>query len=568
MAEVRQIPSAVGAFEAQVFDMGKTYRTIMTQEASRRKAQSDQKKELDKMMANTYAAKGKGRLQDMPELEKQYKELQDYYVNNGSAIMKGGQEFLEFQKKRSEFIFEAEQANLRKQRDQQLSPFFKLKLDKEGLSDKSNELMTIFNLPYNDPRRKNYQYEGSDGQMHGIDELNVTDIEKYTRFNEIDLIKNINTSAPISKVRDLTIEPSEDYGLQKGYKIAVTDEVALRDPIKISQAVTGTLASTPDARRYYRDMFQMESPEVLQNATKEMSLFNSIYKSAGYGQVVNLDNDGKPGVTNEVEYALYRNLKANLPQELGEKISTSLMTAQLGAERLDLSKRQFSMYKSIIDQNLPIDVSTSLFVSKLGEGNFGPKQIQAARDFAKAESAVIGNPYTNSGGAKPADVIYVAPGEKEPASLNAIGRLTPNEQNKMGKRGYFVYTIQTPMITGSGESAKPIQTFEDARKKGGDGYKYAKDKNNNVYRIESVRVPLDPAVTSPVVNSGIIKATYGKVQEAQQGNVMYDINWKRLQQGGGRQPLGLGIETGGPRGVISNFFNWGEQNYGTSRRGQ
>jgi len=83
--------------------------------------------------------------------------------------------------------------------------------------------------------------------------------------------------------------------------------------------------------------------------------------------------------------------------------------------------------------------------------------------------------------------------------------------------------------------------------------------------MEAIRVPLDPAVTSPVVNSGIIKATYGKVQEAQQGNVMYDIGWKRLQGGGGRQPLGMGIETGGPGRRMSSFLNWGEQNYGTGR---
>jgi hypothetical protein len=367
MAEVRQIPSAVGAFEAQIFDMGKTYQTVRSQAAAKAKAQSDQKKEMDKMMANTYAAKGKGRLQDMPELEKQYKELQDFYVNNGSAILRGGDAFLEFQNKRSEFIFEAEQANLRKQRDQQLSPFFKLKLDKEGLSDKSNELMTIFNLPYNDPRRKNYQYEGSDGQMHGIDELNVTDIDKFDKFNEIDLMKNIESTVKPEKITDLKVEPSGKWGVSGGFPILVTGTTSLRNPIEIAQAVTGTLASKPDAVKYYSNMFNQETPESLQKASDEMDLFNSIYKGAGFGQVVNLERDGKAGISNEVEYALYRNLKSNLPQDLGDKISTQLASLQLSARGLGLRFRQFE--EKLKDQ--PID---AVMIQDIESGKFDPKK--------------------------------------------------------------------------------------------------------------------------------------------------------------------------------------------------
>jgi hypothetical protein len=364
---VKPLPSAVGAFEAQVFDMSKTYKTIMTQDAARRKAQADQKKELDKMMANTYAAKGKGRLQDMPELEKQYKELQDYYVNNGSAIMKGGQEFLEFQKKRSEFIFEAEQANLRKQRDTQLSPFFKLKLEKEGLSQESENLMRIFNLPYNHPERKNFTYKGSDGLDHGIDELNVTDIEKYTKFNEADLMNNIVRTAPATKVTDLSIDAGKEWGVPGAGPILVTGTTQLRDPIKISQAVTGALASTPDAVRYYREMFNSETPESLQAASDEMKKFNSVYKAAGFGQVVNLERDNTPGISNEVEYALYRNIKANMPQDLGDKISTQLASLQLRARGLGLRFRQFE--EKLKDQ--PID---AVMIQEIESGKFDPKK--------------------------------------------------------------------------------------------------------------------------------------------------------------------------------------------------
>jgi hypothetical protein len=366
MAEVRQIPSAVGAFEAQVFDMGKTYRTIMTQAAAQRKAQSDQKKELDKMMVNAYAAKGKGRLQDMPELEKQYNELQNYYINNGSAIMAGGKEFLEFQKKRSEFIFEADAANLRKERDKQLSPFFKLKIDKEGLSQESENLMRIFNLPYNHPERKNFTYKGSDGLDHGIDELNVTDIDKYTKFNEIDLMKDIETTVKAKKVTDLKVEPSGKWGVGGGFPILVTGTTELKDPIEIAQAVTGTLSSKPDAVRYYKEMFNKETSSSLQNASYDMDMLNSIYRGAGFSQFVNFDNDGNAGITNEVEYAIYRNLKSNLPQDLGDKISTQLANLQISARGLGLRFRKFE--QELQDQ--PIDAK---MISDIESGRFNPR---------------------------------------------------------------------------------------------------------------------------------------------------------------------------------------------------
>jgi hypothetical protein len=523
MAEVRQIPSAVGAFEAQVFDMGKTYRTIMTQEASRRKAQSDQKKELDKMMANTYAAKGKGRLQDMPELEKQYKELQDYYVNNGSAIMKGGQEFLEFQKKRSEFIFEAEQANLRKQRDQQLSPFFKLKLDKEGLSDKSNELMTIFNLPYNDPRRKNYQYEGSDGQMHGIDELNVTDIEKYTRFNEVEFMKKINTVAPKKVVKDLRIEPSQEYNLPKGYQIAVTGEYEIRDPVKIVQAVTGELISTPDARNTYAKMFNNETPESLVKASEEMKIFNQVFKSAGYAQIINSETDNQPGITNPEEFAIYRNLKANLPQNLGEKISTQLVTAKLGMERANLAQRKWANFLDLQSRNIPIDEAANRFI----DTNPTDKQLE---DFAKSETKLLAATYAGGGGTMPGKVTYFKPGTFNPTK-DSPGLTNVGAPSFIGNKGVLVYTTQERLMKTEDNKEVPITDIDEARRLYGSAYEYRVDpKTNNVFAAESTVVPVG-GITS-AERGRLLKYGYLRASQAQKGQEAFDMLYKGLYQTG------------------------------------
>lgn len=543
MAEVRQIPSAVGAYEAQVFDMSKTYRTIMTQAAAQRKAQADAKKELDKMMANTYAAKGKGRLQDMPELEKQYNELQNYYIANGSAILKGGKEYMEFQKKRSDFIFEAEQANLRKERDKQLSPFFKLKLEKEGLSDKSNELMTIFNLPYNDPRRKEYRYEGSDGQMHGIDELNVTDIDKYTRFNETDLMKTIAATARPSKVKDLRIEPSEAYKLPKGYQIAVTGEYEIRDPLTITQAVTAELAGKPDARNYYRNMFEQETEQSLAEKSENFKVFNQIYKAAGQTQFVKTETDNQPGITNETEYAIYRNLESFLPRDLGEKISTQLVSAKLGIERLGFAKRKWMDTLAIDARNRPIDEAANIFL----DSNPTDRELQ---DFANSESKLLGITYAGGGGAMPGNVKYFKPGTFNPAK-DAPGLTNVGAPSFIGNKGVMVYTTQERAMKIDGDKEVPITDIDEARKIYGSAYEYRKDpKTNTVFATESTVVPVGGI--TPAERGRLVKYAYLRASQAQKGEEAFGMLYKGLYQSGtgaipepgGRVIVGKGKSSG------------------------
>jgi len=471
MSLIRPKRFDVGEYQAQVYDMSAVYRTVMQQAAVQQKQQVDAKRELDKMMANTYAAKGKGRLQDMPELEKQYQDLQNYYINNNSAILKGGKEFLEFQKKRSEFIFEAEEANLRKERDKQLSPFFKMNLEKEGMSDKATELMTIFNLPYNDPRRKEYQYEGTDGKLHGIDELNVSDIEKYRRFNESELMKNIVSTAPIAKVKDLKIEP--------------------------------------------------ETPESLQKASDEFKLFNQVYKQAGYGQIVSTELDNQPGITRFDEYAIYRNLKANMPQDLGDKISTQLVSAELGMKRFDLAQRKWSNFLNIQERMLPIDEAANRMLDK----NVTDKDLQ---DFAFGESKLLRATYEGAGGTIPAEVKYYKPGTfnqtKHAPGLTATGAPSFLDKNS----GVLVYTTQKRAVDADGAA---ITDITEARSRYGSGYEYKiRPDTKEVYMVESVVVP-QKGIT-PAERGRLLKYGYLRAAQSQQDEDAYNMLYKGLYQSG------------------------------------
>lgn len=542
MSLIRPKRFDVGEYQAQVYDMSAVYRTVMQQAAVQQKQQADAKREMDKMMANTYAAKGKGRLQDMPELEKQYQDLQNYYINNNSAILKGGKEFLEFQKMRSEFIFESEEANLRKERDKQLSPFFKMNLEKEGMSDKATELMTIFNLPYNDPRRKGYKYIGADGKLHGIDELNVSDIEKYRRFNESELMKNIVATAPIAKVKDLKIEPSEKYNLPKGYAISVTGEYAIRDPLKIAQAVTGELAGKPDARDYYENMFRNETPQSLQKASDEFKLFNQVYKQAGYGQIVSTELDNQPGITRFDEYAIYRNLKANMPQDLGDKISTQLVSAELGMKRFDLAQRKWSNFLNIQERMLPIDEAANRMLDK----NVTDKDLQ---DFAFGESKLLRATYEGGGGTIPAEVKYYKPGTFN-QTKHAPGLTTTGAPSFLDKNsGVLVYTTQKRAVDADGAV---ITDITEARSRYGSGYEYKiRPDTKEVYMVESVVVP-QKGIT-PAERGRLLKYGYLRAAQSQQDEDAFKMLNTLYQGGGGAVPEpGTDILMGG-RGKGSSF---------------
>lgn len=542
---VRALPSAVGAFEAQVFDTSKIYKTVMEQESARRKEQATQKAELDKMMANTFSVKGKSRLQDNPELEKEFQQVQDYYISNNAAIQKpGSPERMEFMKKRSAWMFNAQEAGLRKERDAQLSPYFKAKVDKEELSDKSKELMTIFNLPYNDKRRQDFTYIGADGQPHGIDELNVTDIEKYQKFYERDLMKDIAAVAKPKDIKDLQIRPSTEFNLPKGYSIELTGTTRLVDPETVIQAVTGTLKSTPDARKQYGEMLQSEiltNPNFQQDAANELRLFNDMYKSAGYGRVVNAELDNQPGVTNEVEYAIYRNLKSTLPQDLGNKISTALMNAELGKQRLDLAragldlnKRKWANTLSQQQQNLTIDAGANAFFDSV------PTEKQVI-DFANSESKLLGTTGGGTGGALPSMVKYFKKGQKIDApGLSGIG----NPSN-VGNRGVVVYTSQNRLIKPDGTDFDDI---EDARKEYGSAYEYKQNEKGQVFALKSVVVPVDGVSTAE--RGRLLKIAYLNASEAQKGQEAYEMLYKGLYGSGSGKITepGTTIQVGRGRG--------------------
>ena len=90
MAEVRPIPSAVGAFEAQVIDFNKTYKAIVDNAAAIRKRQAQAQKDIEKQMDVALADKRAIRPQDSDYVEEKRQEVYNYYFQNRDNIMAGG----------------------------------------------------------------------------------------------------------------------------------------------------------------------------------------------------------------------------------------------------------------------------------------------------------------------------------------------------------------------------------------------------------------------------------------------------------------------------------------------
>jgi hypothetical protein len=498
MADIRPIPYSVGQYEAQVFDLSGMTRVMAQQQAAQRKAQQEAKKEIDKLMANTYAAKGKGRLQDMPELEKQYEELQNYYINNNSSILKGGKEFLEFQKKRSDFIFEAEQASLRKERDKMLMPYFSTKAGKDELSEDAKNLLTVFNLPYNDQRRKDFTYMGADGQMHGIDELNLADVEKYTKFDEAKFAQSIQSTVKDRVIEDVSFNKNYQ-GLNTGLPLQITGRTVVKDPYGVAERFTGAWASTPDTERYFSKRFNSLTPEEIQQANEEFKTFNSIYKAAGLTNIVNTENDKTPGISNAFEYGLYTTLKQNLPQDLGERVSTSVASLMLAQRNYELS---FAKFRRNIETK-PIEQVLIEEIRNVGKSNFN----------GTAWSQMLQSSF--GGGDK------------------ALGGVVANQFNYDKTTGKMTVITQKPLLDANGQY---VYSFEEAQniagapaKKGKDGQAvgsgFAKKFGENIYYYREEKVyNLDP--TSPTFESeanGIFDQIQGALPAGAESNTLQSL---------------------------------------------
>lgn len=323
MAEVRQIPSAVGAFEAQVFDLSSITRQMSSQLAQQKRAQQEARKEADKSLAEIANSKAGARSQDIPYLQDKENELKNYFSQNINRLQPGTEEYKKFNELKTDFIYETQRSKNEKEKQVRFATYASANASKEKLSDETRGIIETQKLPINDPRRAQFKKKFDDGREAGIDELDLGDLNKFSIFDETELQRSIKASPGATyDVKD--VEFNKNFkGLKSAYPITITGTTRITDPFTVTREYINFINKTPDTLDTYTKQFNALTDEQKQVATEEMKAMKNVFKAAGAADF-QFEDDDTAGVTNAFEYGLFLNLKRNLPRDLGQTVSTAV----------------------------------------------------------------------------------------------------------------------------------------------------------------------------------------------------------------------------------------------------
>jgi hypothetical protein len=315
MAEVRPIPSAVGAFEAQVIDFNKTYNAIVQNAAAIRKRQAQAQKDIEKQMDVALADKRAIRPQDSDYVEEKRQEVYNYYFQNRDNIMAGGKAAGELKMKMGEFTSAVNQSSSLNRRGMSLNPAWKEAMkDENQMDDGLTEVQRVWSLPINDPKRKNATFDRG-GYQASIDEFDVPDISYYKKFNEIKDIYD-----PITKnVKPYTVETMRLTTNPKiGKYVDQTTKLQLYNPTEIVNTVTAAVSGSK-SRGFLSDYGkQLAVYKSMPQGDRDLELKSVIeaYKDLEGTDMTSwfAKQGGTAGIDNELELAAFKQLQNNLPQ--------------------------------------------------------------------------------------------------------------------------------------------------------------------------------------------------------------------------------------------------------------
>lgn len=369
MAEVRPIPSAVGAFEAQVFDLSSLTRQLSSQVAAQRKAQQEAKKEADKAIAELSTARAGGRSQDLPYLNGLYNEVTNYYSQNSGRLQPGTEQYKKFNELKANFLYETQRSKNEKEKQLRFDTYASVNASKEMMSDDSKELVRVQRLALNDPGRVQFTKKLSDGREVGIDDLDLPDLEKISRFDEVELQKNIES---VDKVDVETTSFTKNLaGLNLGAPVIQSKVVQMRRPSAVIDMYAATYKKTPDAKNVLDSEWNSLTPEEKIRVNAEFRNFSKVYQAAGIKEAVTVDESDKTkGISNGFEYGAYKALKNTLPMEIKQDFDLSV------ANFLN-SQRRFNAWMQANRQKTQGQAVYKWVGQTITSGRFDPQEIKS-----------------------------------------------------------------------------------------------------------------------------------------------------------------------------------------------
>lgn len=460
MAEVKQIPSAVGAFEAQVFNLTRTANVIQQQELYRRKLQADAKKEADKALSEMGTLMAKGRKQDLPYLQKLYSDVTSYYSQNSGKLNPGTTEYNRFNELKAKFNFESQRSIGEKETDKDFANFMAVNSEKQKISDGSLEAWRVKQLAINDPNRATFKFKRRDGSEAPIDEIGLPDLQKYDRYDENE------TRRDIQGVQNIDVQTENFVRNYKGTNVPFGSikETTLRfkPPSQILQTFDTRYASSLDAESFYNNSWNNLSQKDKDDMNTLFSKINDVYRAAGINEKITLDEkDGVKGISNGYEFGAAKFLLDYMPMQVKENLNLQLAGFY---ETQEYRRRALALRNSL---NIKENLDTSLAKSILEPGFSLTK-------YGKAFASGIGG-----------SSFYTGTNYKPVAFDSA------NDKDKN-----ITFRINTPIA----KDGKPVKSFKDAQQITGldndtkKGEYITKDKFGNYFKTSRKKYDLNPNV--------------------------------------------------------------------------
>ena len=402
MAEVRQIPSAVGAYEAQVISFDKAYRAIVSQEQARQKQKAALAEDTQKFIERSLVDDRQFRPQDEKYIAKLKEDVNNFYYENRNSILSGGSALGELKQRMGKLKSEIGYSNSLFRQAQSLAP-----IAKEAMSP-TNDIDPValrrweaFNLPINDPNRKK--------EFPDIDETSPVHLTYSKALNEKTDIDD--KFSPLQ----MTISKEQLGNTKYGLQDQVT-EIKMVKPADIQAVVFGAASDKPISFKntYGKrlEMYKKVVPE--EQKTLDFNDMVEAYKDITGVNVSGMFNEGGAGIDTEYEYALYSKLYNNLPYEAKFSYSYKTKNMLMNQEQLALNRsRQFLGNKAKDKTDLP----ETLF-NMLKPGNFSKESFTSWFDntfgvgdmrFGNVKPATLTNVTVDANGIATLDIETQAP---------------------------------------------------------------------------------------------------------------------------------------------------------------
>ena len=400
MPEVRSIPSAVGAYEAQVIDFSGITREMARAAQLKQKQAAEEAAAVDKMIDRTMVDNRTTRVQDDPYLSSMRDEIYDFYDKNRKSILSGGSAYSEMKQRMGKLKSEIGKSNTLFKMGQSFVSVYRDGLRRgDQFEATTKEAFSNWEKPINDKAWNEYTIKRPDGSTAPLDQFSVDDIQYGKAFDEkVDIVDKF-------KPTDFHTVTYEEVGGENkfGFQLDKTTQIKMVMPSVTANWVNQASISKPTSfTETYGKLFDMYRQQY-NNDPKMMELdFNGVvdaYKDIAKVDISTMFNQGQPGIDTPYEFALFSNMKRNMPYIAKKTYDYSTQSMLFKQQMVDIAKQRANLARQKFfrdektDEDLPQQIASAFS---------NPNAVGSINDIDNYINSYINNPDFATGGAKSA----------------------------------------------------------------------------------------------------------------------------------------------------------------------